>query len=117
MREKIAEIVFDKLGAAFHGNTGNIFALELADAIVAGLADTIPPLVWEAGDGITASREYLSADAGMGVTYCICDGELTCSFDKDTFNEVWFDLDADAKAAANSHLCDTIIEKFKGEKT
>jgi hypothetical protein len=39
MRDKIAEIVFGKLGAAFHGNTGNLLALELADAIIAALPD------------------------------------------------------------------------------
>jgi hypothetical protein len=39
MRDKIAEIVFGKLGAAFHGNTGNLLALELADAIIKALPD------------------------------------------------------------------------------
>ena len=42
MRDKIAEIVFGKLGAAFHGNTGNLLALELADAIIAALPELIP---------------------------------------------------------------------------
>jgi hypothetical protein len=39
MRDKIARIVFGKLGAAFQGNTGNLLALELADAIIAALPD------------------------------------------------------------------------------
>tara|TARA_R110002153_G_C13011627_1_gene466362 strand:- start:288 stop:539 length:252 start_codon:yes stop_codon:yes gene_type:complete len=39
MREKIAKIVFGKLGATFHENTGNLLALELADAIIKALPD------------------------------------------------------------------------------
>ena len=69
----------------------------------------VKPLVWEAGDGFTASDEYLTADNGMGGGYWTMEGELGCSFDFDTFNDVFFDGDFEAQAAANEHNANTIL--------
>lgn len=71
------------------------------------------PLVWVAGDGVTASKEYLEASNGMGGRYWTMEGELTCSFDLDAFDEVFFDSDKAAIAAANKHHSEMLAERFE----
>jgi len=78
-------------------------APETAGAIVDALPSMVVPLVWEAGDGITASQEYLSAHSSMGGSYWTLEGELGCSFDMDAFNEAVFNSADEAKAAAQIH--------------
>ena len=115
MREKIAEIVFDKLGAAFHGNTGNIMALELADAIVASISDTIPPLVWKTGTSSrfpSSSGEYIIAeclDRGGGVCWAVLfkGAALQSSHQHEKI----------AQDRADRHNRKEVMAKVTGEKT
>jgi hypothetical protein len=107
MRDKITDIVLK-------GGKG---CLDTTDAIIAALPGMIPDLVWEAGDGITASKEYLRATSLMDGKYWTMEGELSCSFDTDTFDEVYFNSNTEAKAAANAHHRDSIMAAFTGDTT
>jgi hypothetical protein len=109
MRNKIGGIIENELGHA---------GLEyIADAILEALPDMIAPLVWDAGDGITASKEYLRATSFGGGIYWTMEGELSCSFDMDAFDGVSFNSDKEAQAAANTHHRAAIMAAFTGETT
>jgi hypothetical protein len=86
-----------------------------ADAILAALPDMIAPLVWKAGDGVTADEEYFTANAVTGGEYWTIEGELGCSFDMGSFYEVDFSSHTEAKAAANTHHRAAIMAAFTGE--
>ena len=111
MRDQIARIIF-RSGQSCDFQQDTIFA---ADAIMRLLPELIAPLVWETGDGITASKEYFSADAVTGGRYWTMEGQLDCSFDLDAFHEVYFNSDTEAQAAANAHHRAAIMSAFKGE--
>jgi|TARA_R110002095_G_scaffold209247_1_gene195638 demethoxyubiquinone hydroxylase (CLK1/Coq7/Cat5 family) len=82
MREKIAEIVFGKLGAAFHGNTGNLLALELADAIIAALPELIPHYeaqqkrIKELESALRSILQIPNSDAAQGIMKAFAEDAL-----------------------------------------
>jgi hypothetical protein len=110
MRKQIEDIIWD------HCEDGEVF-MDAADAILEALPSMIAPLVWDAGDGITASKEYFKAETNMGGSYWTMEGELSCSFDLDAFHEVDFNSATEAKAAANTHHRANIMAAFTGDTT
>jgi hypothetical protein len=112
MRDKIEHIIWE-----YQGSDDRTCFDRLADAIIAALPEMIPDLVWEAGDGLTASEEYLRATSLMDGKYWTMEGELSCSFDTDTFDEAYFNSETEAKAAANAHHRASIMAAFTGETT
>ena len=70
------------------------------------------PLEWVGGDGVTASKEYFTADNEMGGHYWTLEGELGCSFDLDAFDEIDYPTLEAAQAAAETHRNEMLAKEF-----